>query len=86
MYVKLPMFMFFSVRESKYRKWLETSRIKKSGVLRPRTYTLPKYMLGFILERSDKLGELYEAMSPKSKAIADKALHAVIEKHPRQGC
>ncbi len=27
-YVKLPMFMFFSVGESKHRKWMETSRIR----------------------------------------------------------
>ena len=31
-YVKLPTFIFFSVAASKYRRWMESSRIKKRGM------------------------------------------------------
>ena len=81
-YVKLPMFMFFSIGESKYRKWFETSRIKKSDVLHPRNHQLPESMLDYILGRSDKVRELMDSMSPKSKALADKALRKAIDEDP----
>lgn len=81
-YVKLPMFMFFSIGESKYRKWFETSRIKKSDVLHPRNHRLPETMLGYILERSDKVGELLDSMFPRSRAAADKALRKAIDEDP----
>ena len=81
-YVKLPMFMFFSIGESKYRKWFETSRIKKSDVLHPRNHYMHESMRDYILERSDKIGELLDSMSPKSKAAADKALRKAIDEDP----
>ena len=81
-YVKLPMFMFFSVGESKYRKWLETSRIKKSSVLQPKSHVLHESMLDYLLEQSNRVGELLNSMSPKSKAVADKAILKAIEKDP----
>ena len=81
-YVKLPMFMFFSIGESRYRKWFETSRIKKSDVLHPRNHHLPEGMWDYILGRSDKVRELLDSMSPKSKAVADKALRKAIDEDP----
>ena len=81
-YVKLPMFMFFCVGESRYRKRLETSRIKKSGLLRPRDHVPHPFMVGLILQRSDELVELFRSMSPKSKALADKAVQEAIEQDP----
>ena len=81
-YVKLPMFMFFSIGESKYRKWFETSRIKKSDVLHPRNHQLPESMLDYILGRSDRVRELLDSMSPKSKAVADRALRKAIDEDP----
>ena len=81
-YVKLPMFMFFSIGESKYRKWLETSRIKKSSVIQPRGHILPEYMRDYLLEQSDKMWELMNSMSEKSREVADRALLKAIEKDP----
>ena len=81
-YVKLPMFMFFSIGESKYRKWFETGRIKKSSVIQPRGHGLPGYMRDYLLNQSDKLSGLMNSMSEKSKEVADKALHKAIEKDP----
>ena len=83
-YVKLPMFMFFSVVESKHRKWLETSRIKKSSLLQPKSHRLPGGMLDYILERSDKMGDLSNSMSPGSRAAADKAIWKAIEEDPEK--
>ena len=77
-YVKLPLFMFFSVGESKHRKWLETSRIRKSGLLRPKSHVLDEGMLHYLIGRSDRIGELFDSMSPKSKELADKALMKAI--------
>ena len=81
-YVKLPMFIFFSVGASKYRRLLETSRIKQSSLLKPKNYFLHESMLHYILEQSNKVGELLNSMSPKSKAAADKAFLEAIEKDP----
>ena len=83
-YIKLPMFMFFPVGESQYRKWLETSRIKKSSLLQPKTHVLHKSMLPYILGRADKMGELLNSMSPKSKVAADRAMLKAIEKDPNR--
>ena len=83
-YVKLPMFMFFSIGESKYRRWMETSRIKKSSVLQPKHQVLHESMLNYFLERSDEMRNLLDAMSPKSKAIADRALRKAIEQDPKR--
>ncbi len=83
-YVKLPMFMFFSVGESRYRKWMETSRIKKSSVLQPKNPVLHESMLYYFLEQSDKMGDVLDAMSPKSKAVADRALLKAIEEDPKR--
>lgn len=83
-YVKIPMFMFFSVGKSKYRKWLETSRIKKSSLLRPKNHVLPISMGDYILKRSDRMKELVDSMSPRSKAIADKAIGEAIRRDPEQ--
>ena len=83
-YVKLPMFMFFSIGESKYRKWLETSRIKKSSVLQPKNHDLPESMLGYFLGQADKTAELLDSMSPKSKAAADRAVQKAIEENPER--
>lgn len=81
-YVKLPMFMFFSVGRSKDRKWLDSSRIRKSGVLRPKKHVLDESMRDYLLGRSDRVGELFDSMSPKSKALADKALMKAINEDP----
>ena len=81
-YVKLPMFMFFSVGATKYRTWLETSRIKKASILQPKTYTLPESMLEYLIGRSDRTGELLNSMSPRSKAAADRALMKAIKNDP----
>ena len=81
---RLPMFMFLSIGESKHRKWLETSRIKKSGLLRPKRHVLDESMLHYILGRSDRIGELFDSMSPKSKEIADKALMKAIKEDPEK--
>lgn len=81
-YVKLPMFMFFSVGKSKHRKWLESSRIRKSGLLRPKKHVLDESILHYLLGRSDRLGELFDSMSPKSKEMADKALMKAINEDP----
>ena len=83
-YVKLPMFMFFSIGESKYRKWMESSRIKKSSVLQPKDHTLHEGMRGYFLEKADEMAELLDSMSPKSKAVADRALLKAIEKDPKR--
>ena len=81
-YVKLPMFMFLSVGESKYRKWLESSRIKKSSVLQPRSHVLHEKMLDYLLGRSDRMEDILNSMSPGSKAAADRALLKAIENDP----
>ncbi len=81
-YVKLPMFMFFSIGESKYRKWLETGRIKKSSVIQPRAHVLPEYMRDYLLQQSDRVLELMNSMSEKSREVADRALLKAIEKDP----
>ena len=83
-YVKLPMFIFFSVGASKYRELLETSRIKQSSLLKPKSYILHESMLHYILEQSDRMGELFNSMSPKSKAAADKAFLEAFEKDPNR--
>ncbi len=83
-YVKLPMFMFFSVGESKHRKWLETSRIKRSGLLRPKKHVLDEGILHYLLGRSDRIGELFDSMSTKSKELANKALMKAIEEDPEK--
>ena len=83
-YVKLPMFMFFSVGESKHRKYFETSRIRKSGVLRPKKHALDASMLNYLVSRADRIGELFDSMSPKSKAVADKAVLGAISKDPER--
>ena len=83
-YVKLPMFMFFSIGETKYRKWMETSRIKKSSVLQPKDHVLHESMLHYILEKSNEMMDLLDSMSPKSKAVADRALLKAIEKDPNR--
>ena len=81
-YVKLPMFMFFSVGASTCRRWLGTSRIKKSSLLQPKSHILHGSMLDYLLERANKMGELLDSMSPKSKAAADRAIFKAIEKNP----
>ena len=81
-YVKLPMFMFFSIGETKHKKWRETSRIKKSSVLQPKDHVLPEAMLEYFLEQSDKMGDLLDSMSPKSEAVADRAIRKAIETDP----
>ena len=83
-YVKLPMFMFLSIGESKHREWLEKSRIKKSGVLHPRDYVLDMGILDYIVGQSDRLMEVLDSMSPKSKAAVDKAILNAIEKEPNK--
>ena len=83
-YVKIPTFMFFSVGRSKYRRWLETSRIKKSSLLQPKQHILHESMLHYILKRSDRMGELISSMSPKSKTAANKAILKAIEKDPNR--
>ena len=81
-YVKIPMFIFLSIGRSKYRTWMESSRIKKSGSTRPKDQVLHASMLAYLLERSDRMIELLDSMSPKSKAVSDKALSKAIEKNP----
>ena len=83
-YVKLPMFMFFSVGKTKRGKWLESSRIKKSGLLRPKRHVLDEGILQYLLGRSDRIGELFDSMSPKSKELADKALMKAIKEDPEK--
>ena len=41
-------------------------------------------MLHYILEQSDRMGELFNSMSPKSKAAADKAFLEAFEKDPNR--
>ena len=72
-YVKLPMFIFFSVAASKYRKWMESSRIKKRSILAPKTHELPKFILDYIVEQADRTKEILESLSPKSKQAMDKS-------------
>ena len=83
-YIKLPMFMFFSVGKSNQRNWLETSRIKKSGLLRPKDHILDEGIMHYLLGRSDHIWGLFDSMSPKSKAIAAKALSKAIEEDPQK--
>ena len=83
-HVKLPMFMFLSVGESKYRKWLETSRIKKSSTLHPKNHILPESILHYIIGKADQSSELLNSMSSKSKAAADKAIMKAIEEDPEK--
>ena len=83
-YVKLPMFMFLSIGASKYRKWFETSRIKKSGKLWPKHYILETGMLDYLLERANRMHELLNSMSPKSKAVAEKAVSKAIRDDPER--
>lgn len=83
-YVKVPMFMFFSIGASKYRKLYETSRIKKSGALHPKTHYLPGGILEYIISRANRMHELVNSMSPESRALADKALMKEIEKDPQK--
>ncbi len=78
-YVKLPMFIFLSVGVTKNRELMETSRIKKSGQLRPNDHTLPDGFLDYLLSRSDRMGQLLNEMSPKSKAMSDKSLMKAID-------
>ena len=82
MYVKLPMFMFLSVGESKYRKWLETGRIKKSSTLHPKNYILPEGILNYIIDKSDRSFELLNSMSPKSRAVSERAFMKAVEEDP----
>ncbi len=81
-YVKLPMYMFFSVAASKYRKWMETSRIKKHSILVPKSHELHESVFDYIVERADRTKEILESMSPKSKQAIDKALWKAIEQDP----
>ena len=81
-YVKLPMFIFFSVAASKYRKWMESSRIKKRGMLAPKTHELHESVLHYIVERADRSKEILDSLSPKSKQAIDKALWKAIEEDP----
>ncbi len=83
-YIKLPMFMFFSVGESKYTKWLETSRIKKSSMLHPKTHDLPEDILYYIIGKADRSSELLNSMSPKSRAVADKAFMKAVKDNPER--
>jgi hypothetical protein len=83
-YVKLPMFMFFSVGETKNRRWLETSRIKKSSVLQPKNHTLPRGMWDYFLEKSDEMAQMLDSMSPKSKAAVDRALWRALDEDPKR--
>jgi hypothetical protein len=83
-YVKLPMFIFFSVGGHELRRWLESSRIKKSGVLQPNTHGLDANLMPYIVDRSNHLHELMKSRSQQSKALADKALHEAIEKDPQK--
>ena len=83
-YVKIPMFMIFAVGKSKYRKWLETSRIKKSSTLQPKHHILEESMFDYIMGRADRTGELLNSMSPKSRAAADKAFRKALEKDARK--
>lgn len=81
-YVKLPMFIFFSVAASKYRKWMESSRIKKRSVLAPKTHDLQNSIFDYIMEQADRTKEILESLSPKSKQAMDKALWKAIEQDP----
>ncbi len=82
-YVKLPMFVFFSVAASKYRKWMESSRIKKRSILAPKTHELPQSIWDYIVGRADKTKEILDSLSPKSKQAMDKALWKAIEHDPK---
>ena len=83
-FVKLPMFMFFSVGDSKYRKWMETSRIKKSSILQPKAHILHESMRDYIVDKADKSLELLDSMSQKSRTVADKAVMKAIEEDPER--
>ena len=81
-YVKLPMFVFLSVGKSKYGKWLETSRIKKSSTLHPKNHILPEGILSYIIDKADRSLDLLNSMSPKSRAAADRAFMKAVEENP----
>ena len=81
-YIKLPMFMFFSLGTSKYRTCLETSRIKKRGLLHPKSHELPESIFDYLLQQSDRMGQLFDSMSPQSRAAADRATMEAIEQDP----
>ena len=83
-YVKLPMFIFLSVRGQELSKWLKSSRIKKSGVLRPQTHGLDANLMPYLIGRANWLDALMKSRSPESKELADKALHEAIEKDPQK--
>ena len=83
-YVKLPMFMFLSVGQSKYGKWLETGRIKKSSTLHPKNHILPEGILNYIIDKADRSLDLLNSMSPKSRAAADKAFMKAVEENPER--
>lgn len=82
-YVKLPMFIFLSTGGHELRKWLESSRIKKSGALHPKTHGLDANLMPYIIGRANWMHELMKSRSQNSKALADKALHEATEKDPQ---
>lgn len=81
-YVKLPMFMFLAVGESRQRKWLETSRIKKASTLHPKDHALDVRMLEYMLKQSNLLFEASKSASPKSRRRTYKAVQQALEKEP----
>ena len=83
-YVKLPMFIFFSIGASKHRAWLETSRIKKSSALQPTIHVLEEGVWDFIVDRANNMLKLVRSKSPQSKELEDRSLMKEIEKDPQK--
>ena len=73
LYIKLPMFMFIAIVESPYRKWMETARIKKRGLLHDKQQVLPIGFLHYIVGQADKMNGLYRQLSPSSLDAMDRA-------------
>ena len=80
--VKLPKFMILAICSSQNRKWFETSRIKQSSTLHPKEHILDSEIWNCLLKRSDQMFDSFNAMSSKSKEVADNALLNAIENHP----
>ena len=83
-YTKLPMFMFFSVVVTNDRDELEPIRIKKAGQVE---FSMPAFMedmVEYLLDRSKRLEDSFNAMSPVAREMAERALAKELEKSPQR--
>ena len=83
-YVKLPRFIFLAVAEASDRKWLESSRIKKSSTIQPRDLIIEESVWLYIIGQADLSAELIVSMSPKSKKATNRAFLKAMEDEPEK--